>query len=241
MNNTNINFIDTTKLLNLKELELTDNPISDITFIANLLNLEILNLQNCKQITNIISENCKQLKSINISSTGVTNIWALQFLKNLNSLNIQDTQVVDLHPLQYLFQLLELYTSHSVIDVTPLRNLVNLDSLDVQFNKIQDFSPIMLHKNYQLNEDDDNQKYYLSDQAIPTPLEVRFYNKILGIYKSQNRFRQISNGNKMQKFNETFTDTRKTVTMSLNNVIGSLNKQTELLMQFISNSDTFID
>ncbi|CAL6035548.1 leucine-rich_repeat domain-containing protein [Hexamita inflata] len=241
MNNTNINFIDTTKLLNLKELELTDNPISDINFIANLLNLEILNLKNCKLLTNISPlKNFQHLQSINISSTGVTDIWTLSLLKKLNSLSIQDTQVVDLHPLQFLFQLLELNISHSVLDLTPLQNLVNLDSLCVQFNKIQDFSPITHHKNYKFNNDDDeDQKYYLSNQTFPTPSEVRFYNKILFVHKSQNRFR--TNKNNIRKFNRSFAETKQTVTMSLNNVLCSLNKQTELLMQFISISSAYID
>ncbi|CAL6035540.1 leucine-rich_repeat domain-containing protein [Hexamita inflata] len=241
LNKTQIIIIDTTKLQNLIMLDMGRNPIVDISFIADFVNLESLSLDGCYQLQNIEPlKNCKQLKSVDISSTGVTNIWALQFLKNLNSLTIYGAQVVDLHPLQFLFQLQDLHaTEMNVIDVTPLRNLVNLDSLDVQFNKIQDFGPITHHKNYKFNEDDDNQMYYLSDQTVPTQQEVRFYNKILFVYKSQNRFR--TNKNNIRKFNRSFAETKQTVTMSLNNVLCSLNKQTELLMQFISISSAFID
>ncbi|CAL6001511.1 InlB_B-repeat-containing protein [Hexamita inflata] len=221
---------------NLLELDMGYNAVTDITFIANLINLQTISLEGCEQLKNIYPlKQCKQLEHIDIGHSGVSDIGVLCFHKYLSILNIEDTQVVDLHPLQFLFWLQNLFAANScVIDVTPLKDLIRLNFLSLKNNKIQDFSPIYHHQNYPSDENADYQLYYVEDQTEPTPQEAHFYNKITSVHNSQNSFRQIQQENKIQKFKNSFTKTTKTVISALNNVLGSYNKQAELLVQFIS-------
>ncbi len=107
----NDTFSDLTPLANLTNLESLDlygTEVSDLTPLANLTNLEYLGLYGAE----------------------VSDLTPLANLTNLEVLSIDGTEVSDLTPLANLTNLEDLYLDDTeVSDLTPLANLMNLKHL----------------------------------------------------------------------------------------------------------------
>ena len=115
-----------TGLKNLKELELANNEISDMTPLAGLINLTKLYLYNNK----------------------ISDLRPLRHLKNLEWLKLENNQIIDVTPLKDLASLTALLLlNNDITDVTPLKNLVNLTTLNLSNNDITDVTPLAGLKN----------------------------------------------------------------------------------------------
>ena len=96
---------------NIKELNLINNELTDISGIRLFKNLKYLYLNNNK------------IKDISVT----------QYLKNLQSLNIDNNKIKDISVLKYLKELSYLYISDTEIkDISVIKNLNNLNILGIE-------------------------------------------------------------------------------------------------------------
>jgi internalin A len=83
------------------------------------------------------------VESLDLSSTGVTDLSPLSGLAGLQSLDLSSTGVTDLSPLSGLAGLQSLDLSLTgVTDLSPLSGLAGLQSLDLSFSSVTELSPL---------------------------------------------------------------------------------------------------
>jgi len=118
---TNEDIVALQYMVNLTELTLRGNEITDISSLSNLTLLEVLV----------------------ISNTSVEDISPLSALTNLNVLKLNHNRISNLSPLAALTNLRELeLISEAIADISPLSSLENLEYLVLSFNQISDISPL---------------------------------------------------------------------------------------------------
>ncbi|MCB5252345.1 MAG: leucine-rich repeat domain-containing protein, partial [Candidatus Cloacimonetes bacterium] len=137
-------------LINLPELILHYNQISDLSPLSNLNNLQYLIL-----FYNQISDlgplsNLSNLQILDLSSNQVSDLSPLSNLSNLEGLSLDYNQISDLGPLSNLSNLLELYLEDNQFsDLSTLANLSNLQYLNLGSNQISDLSTLANLNNLQ--------------------------------------------------------------------------------------------
>jgi|GEM_PF-3508586 len=108
--------------INLQELRLVKNQISDISSLANLT----------------------KLKWIALNSNQIIDISPLANLINLHSLDLSDNKIIDITSLANLVNLEWIDLSKNQIsDVGPLAELINLKWVILNDNQISDISPLV--------------------------------------------------------------------------------------------------
>jgi hypothetical protein len=108
-------------LVNITELDLTQNQVTDLSPIASLTNLT----------------------SLDLAQNDITDISPLVGLTNLTFLRIQDNLVTDISPLAGLTKLTELNLwTNEISDISPLAALTDLAKINLTKNKISDLSPL---------------------------------------------------------------------------------------------------
>ena len=108
--------------VNLKELNLSGNPVAGLSSLAGLTGLERLDLSN----------------------TLLSDLEPLAELVNLQRLDLSMNQLEDLTPLVGMIRLKELYLQNShVHDITPLANLIQIERLYLHDNLIVDLKPLV--------------------------------------------------------------------------------------------------
>ncbi|CAL6023421.1 leucine-rich_repeat domain-containing protein [Hexamita inflata] len=219
------------QLFGLKVLQLSQNNITEISYLSNFVELQILKLNKNKQLQNIGPlKFCTQLTELSISTTSVADIWPLQFMKNLKRLEMAFTQVVDLHPLQDLYKLQKINAYDAfIIDVSPLSKFTQLKYLNFRNNKITNAKILEHHKNFS--------EYNFSNQNFPTPDELKFYNKILSVHSSHKQIRKIQNENRVSKFTESLSHQKEHIKLKLNEQIQVMNKKIEIIFSHNSYAD----
>ena len=106
---------------NLTSALLEGNPISDLSPLAGLVELRMLNMAVCR----------------------ISNIRPLANLTHLESLYLHANQIEDITPLANLTRLTDLWLANNFIaDAYPLENLTLLKELRIQNNVISDYSPL---------------------------------------------------------------------------------------------------
>ena len=129
--------------LNLKRLYLRDNPIKDLTPLANLTQLELLHLPGVLIQDLTFLSNLTQLKELHLSHCRITDLTPIQNLTQLLFLNLAANQIVDISPLANLTVLETLWLQHNqIVDISSLANLTALTKLRVDSNQIVDVSPL---------------------------------------------------------------------------------------------------
>jgi len=128
-------------LTNLTELSLGKNQITDITGLSALTNLTSLGLGD-NQITDITSlSGLTNLTKLSLEYNQITDITSLSALTNLTELNLDSNQITDITSLSALTNLTELYLNNNKItDITSLSALTNLAELSLEYNKITDIT-----------------------------------------------------------------------------------------------------
>ncbi len=130
-------------LIKVTGLNLYDVNISDISPLKNLTRLTVLLLDN-SQITDISAlSNLTNLVDLLISNCNITDISPLANLTKLKILYLSYNNIVDISPLTDLIHLERLHlSSNNIVDVSPLAGLIHLKSLHLLGNPIGDYSPI---------------------------------------------------------------------------------------------------
>ncbi|MCC0784518.1 cell wall-binding repeat-containing protein [Clostridioides sp. ES-S-0108-01] len=183
------------KELNLKELNLTNNGLNDISFLADL-NLEILSIMsfnsedNQSTLNNLNPlKNMLSLKKLCITGTNINNIDALENLKNLEVLNLSQNNINNINCLKNLINLNELnLNSNSISSIFQIKNLIKLKKLDLSFNIIDDISDLKNLRNLVQIQLNSNRIKELKNLEELTNLETLnlSYNKIKSIEEIKN-------------------------------------------------------
>lgn len=138
-------------LLDITELDLHENSISDITGLEGLVKLKKLDL-SFNEITDISPlEGLISLQELDLDNNKVADISSLKELINLERLEIGIADlgypgrnlVSDLKPIEGLSKLKHLRLSgNQITDINALKNLFNLQSLDLTSNQIKNISAL---------------------------------------------------------------------------------------------------
>ncbi|CAL5986386.1 ABC_transporter substrate-binding protein [Hexamita inflata] len=174
-----INFIST--LVNLTNLDLSQNQIKDLRPLQNLIGL----------------------KEINLSHNDIEDISPLRKLIKTEILQLGYNKIVDVNPLKYLIELKELHIQNNLLfTVKPLQILQKLTFCENKQNVIQDKSvqPIVSA----LDENEELEffrlfNYYYKDlleqyeQLTPTKQQQLFSDKIRTVYEQQEQLQQEEN------------------------------------------------
>lgn len=128
---------------NMIELTFINDDMTDIIPLCNLVNLEFLNI-SCNPINDISSLNrLFHLREIYMSGTLVVSVEPLRHLTNLTTLYLSDTPVENIEPLSRLTNLtmLSLYNTN-ISNIWPLQNMVNLKSLYMSDTLVASVAPL---------------------------------------------------------------------------------------------------
>ena len=143
----NANITDLTGLefaINLTDLRLYDNVISNIEQLANLTKLTKLSIGN-NSISDISAvAGLTELEDLRLYNNAVSDISALTGLKKLKTLNLGENSVSDIRALTELIELTDIDLGNNLIfDIFPLSGLVKLRDLDLTGNAVFDLSPLV--------------------------------------------------------------------------------------------------
>ena len=125
------------QLINLTDLFLLGNQISDVTPLAELTELPYLNLNfnQISDITPLAELTC--LQGLELGHNQISDITPLTGLTNLQHLYLRDNQISDTMPLARLTNLWNLdLGGNQISDITSLTGLTNLQDLDLTGNQI---------------------------------------------------------------------------------------------------------
>ncbi|CAL6021965.1 leucine-rich_repeat domain-containing protein [Hexamita inflata] len=122
------------KLKNLKKINLSINRIADISALKYLLYLTHLNLQ-VNQLTSYTLA-LPNLIELRLRDNKLQDIYGLQYSPKLESLNLFNTEATDLRTIPHqLFSLKLLYlSSNSITEISYLSNFVDLKILYLSYN-----------------------------------------------------------------------------------------------------------
>ena len=125
----------------LTMLNLSFNEISDISALRSLTNLESLHLCD-NEISDIsVLGNLTNLQTLDLRDNEISDIGALGNLTNLQALNLNNNNISDISALRSLTNLQALnLNNNNISDISALRSLTNLESLHLCDNEISDIS-----------------------------------------------------------------------------------------------------
>jgi Leucine-rich repeat (LRR) protein len=126
----------------LRDLELRDNPITDLAPLAAQPGLHWLNLGRCSGVTNFaVLAGLTALESLALGETGCSNLAFAASLPDLRELDLWGDAVTDLAPLTGATNLarLELNGNH-VTNAAPLASCTNLQWLSLNGNRVGDLA-----------------------------------------------------------------------------------------------------
>ncbi|MCY3550879.1 MAG: putative glycoside hydrolase [Candidatus Poribacteria bacterium] len=132
---------------NLRELDISQNPITDLRPLSNLIQLVELHFWHFPgNSTNLDLRPLASLINLEVLSfegNGISDITPLGGLKKFRELNLTNNRIEEVHSLAGLINLEILFLEgNGIMDISPLSNLKKLRSLHVKYNNIQDISPV---------------------------------------------------------------------------------------------------
>ncbi len=131
-------------LVNITELDLTQNQVTDLSPIASLTKLTSLELAQ-NDITDISPlTSLTNLTFLRIQDNLVTDISPLAGLTKLTELNLWTNEISDISPLAALTDLAKInLTKNKISDLSALASLTNVTRLELITNQITDLSPLL--------------------------------------------------------------------------------------------------
>ncbi len=141
---------DLEKIVNLPELDCSNNKISDLEPLRSLTNLQQLscydnNLNDLEPLCALTN-----LQQLSCEGNKISDLEPLHALTNLQDLNCSNNKISDLEPLHALTNLQDLNCSNNKIsDLEPLHALTNLQQLSCYDNNLNDLEPLRALTNLQ--------------------------------------------------------------------------------------------
>ena len=136
--------------VNLEELSLQTNHVSNIEELAGLTKLTKLQLEsnNISDITPL--HNLDSLRKLEMASNAISDISPLFSLKHLEVLDVIENRISSIEGIGSMLKLNTLRLGHNTItDISPVRELRDLKHLSFGYNKVEDISVLydlpMLH------------------------------------------------------------------------------------------------
>ena len=131
-------------LVNITELDLTQNQVTALSPIASLTKLTSLDLAQ-NDITDISPlTSLTNLTFLRIQDNLVTDISPLAGLTKLTELNLWTNEISDISPLAALTDLAKInLTKNKISDLSALASLTNVTRLELITNEITDLSPLL--------------------------------------------------------------------------------------------------
>ncbi len=140
---TNEDIVDLKYMINLTELHIYQNNISDISPITGLNRLKTLSLfnNNIEDITPIAG--LTELQTLYLRSNEITDVSALKNLTNLVNLDISDNHITDISALSGMtsMKLLKM-ADNEITDISAVEGMVMMDRIHMQNNRITDIMPL---------------------------------------------------------------------------------------------------
>jgi len=135
---------------NLQYLDLSGTKVTDISALVHCTNLQYLDLSGTDVQDISPLSHCPNLQKIYLSGTDVQDIRPLSSCPNLQVLYLLGTDVQDIRPLSSCpnLQVLYLLGTH-VQDIRPLSHCPNLEELDLRGTHVQDIRPLSSCPNLQ--------------------------------------------------------------------------------------------
>jgi len=135
-------------LEHLEKLKLVTNQISDLAPLAELTELERLYL-NGNQISDLSPlARLDDLEILCLNACGISDLSHLVQLTDLEELQLSTNQVVNLSPLESLNDLKELnLNTNQIKDIRPLAKLTDLKVLKLSNNRVRDIRPLFKLRN----------------------------------------------------------------------------------------------
>ena len=129
--------------INLTNLSLDTNSISNISFLSGLKNLKVLSL-NENSISDISSlSGLTKLERLFLGDNSISDISSLSGLTKLTRMRLDDNSISDISSLSGLTKLGSLYLDdNSISDISSLSGLTNLRVLSLNDNSISDISSL---------------------------------------------------------------------------------------------------
>jgi hypothetical protein len=131
---TNINNIEALKYFSsLKELDLSNNKVADLTSISELTSLENLNLYNNGVIDLSPLEKLTNLKELNLWHNQITDVGQLSKLTKMENLNMGANWINDISPIKGITTITSLWLNANAytVDTVTIKSLSNLTTLAV--------------------------------------------------------------------------------------------------------------
>ncbi len=140
---TNEDIADLKYMLNLTELHIYQNNISDLSCIQGLTKLRTLSLfkNNISDLTPI--GGLTNLTTLHLRSNNITDISPLKNLTNLTNLDLSDNSISDISALAGMkgMKLLKL-NDNKIRDIGALNDMSLMDRVHLQNNEITDITPL---------------------------------------------------------------------------------------------------
>ena len=132
---------------NIKELDISQNPITDLRPLSNLIQLTELHFWHFPgNSTNLDLRPLAPLINLEVLSfegNGISDITPLAGLKELRELYLTNNRIEEVHSLAGLINLEMLFLEgNGITDISPLSNLTQLRTLHIKYNNIHDISPV---------------------------------------------------------------------------------------------------
>jgi Leucine-rich repeat (LRR) protein len=130
-------------MVNLTELHLYSNDITDLTPLQGLTELKTLSLFRNKIVDLTPIGGLAALENLYVRNNQITDISTIAGLENLKNLDISENQIKDLYPVSGMHDLGMLWANDNPIsDLAPLAQLENLTRLHIQNCNITNLAPI---------------------------------------------------------------------------------------------------
>ena len=132
---------------NIKELDISQNPITDLRPLSNLIQLTGLHFWHFPgNSTNLDLRPLASLINLEVlffEGNGISDITPLAGLKKLRELYLTNNRIEEVHSLAGLINLEMLFLEgNGITDISPLSNLKQLRILHIKYNNIHDISPV---------------------------------------------------------------------------------------------------
>ncbi len=170
---------------NLIGLNLDDNKLTKIDFVAELKTLQILSF-SANQVSDISPvKELTNLQKLYFYANQVSDISPVKELTNLQELYFYANQVSDISPVKELTNLQELdFAYNQVSDISPVKELTNLQNLSFRNNQVSDISPVKELTNLQ--------KLYFYANQVSDISPVKELTNLQELYFSANQVSDIS-------------------------------------------------
>jgi len=140
-------FIEVPKLdilENLEDLDLSNNMLSNLSFLEGLKMIKYLDLEgnSIKDISQL--RYLSELETLNLSENNLTTLAGLKNLHKLKSLSLDTNEINSLTEIDEIPSLIKLDLGDNLLtDISSIENLYNLEVLNLQDNKLTEINGII--------------------------------------------------------------------------------------------------